>query len=175
MFCDVITCKPYYENVISLNCLTPWALPALVFVVVLGASGYSFCKKEDWPKYYPEGLPFSADWAWTLEAAQIGKEHRRISMILKHHLSLTKTPTQHAFLWETEVLYSRKFSSAKNFVKSDPQALRQEFIFVKRRSSLICSPVVRSSLFCLPFVFTFMNVSDPTLVVCEKNLVRNYI
>ena len=31
------------------------------------------------------------------------------------------------------VLYSKKFSSAKNFVKSDRQAVRQEFIFVKRR------------------------------------------
>ena len=32
-----------------------------------------------------------------------------------------------------QVLYSKKFSSAKNFVKSDRQTVRQEFIFVKRR------------------------------------------
>ena len=37
------------------------------------------------------------------------------------------------------VLYCRKFSSAKYFVKSDRQAVHQELIFVKRRSSLICS------------------------------------
>ena len=30
------------------------------------------------------------------------------------------------------VLYSKKISSANNFVKSDRQAVRQEFIFVKR-------------------------------------------
>ena len=28
------------------------------------------------------------------------------------------------------VLYGRKFSSAKNFVKSDRRAVRQEFIFI---------------------------------------------
>ena len=32
---------------------------------------------------------------------------------------------------------------------------------------------LRSSLFCFSFIFTFINISDPTLVVCEKNLVRN--
>ena len=31
------------------------------------------------------------------------------------------------------ILYSKKFSSAKNFVKSDRRAVHQEFIFVKRR------------------------------------------
>ena len=31
-----------------------------------------------------------------------------------------------------QILYSKKISSAKNFVKSDRQAVRQEFIFVKR-------------------------------------------
>ena len=35
------------------------------------------------------------------------------------------------------LLYSKKFSSAKSFVKSDRPAVRQEFIFVKRRSSLV--------------------------------------
>ena len=66
------------------------------------------------------------------------------------------------------VLYSRTFSSAKSFIKSDRQAVRQEFIFVKRRSSLVCSLIVRLSLFCLSFIFTFTNMSDPTLVVREK-------
>ena len=61
--------------------------------------------------------------------------------------------------WSYVILFSRKFSSAKYFVRSDRQAVRQEFIFVKRRSSL----------FCLSFIFTFMNISDPTLVVYEKN------
>ena len=32
-----------------------------------------------------------------------------------------------------DLLYSKKISSAKNFVNSDRQAVRQEFIFVKRR------------------------------------------
>ena len=67
---------------------------------------------------------------------------------------------------QVDKLYSRKFSSAKNFVKSNRQAVRQELIFVKRRSSLDRLFVVRSSLFCFLFIFTFMNISDPTLVVC---------
>ena len=66
------------------------------------------------------------------------------------------------------ILYSRKFSSAKNFVKSDRRAVCQEFIFVKCRSLFLCSPIVWSSLFCLSFIFTFLNISDPTLAVCEK-------
>ena len=37
----------------------------------------------------------------------------------------------------SRLLYSKKFLSAKNFVKSDHPAVRQEFIFVKRRSSLV--------------------------------------
>ena len=37
----------------------------------------------------------------------------------------------------SQVLDSKKFSSAKNFVKSDRPAVRQEFIFAKRRSSLV--------------------------------------
>ena len=78
-----------------------------------------------------------------------------------------------SLLLHHNILYSKKFLSAKNFVKRDHQAVRQEVIFVKRRSSLICSPFFRSSLFCLPFISTFTNVSDPTLLVCEKNLVRN--
>ena len=60
-------------------------------------------------------------------------------------------------------LYSRTFLSAKNFVKSNRQAVHQESIFVKRWSSLVCSLVVRLLLFCLSFIFTFMNISDPTL------------
>ena len=42
-----------------------------------------------------------------------------------------------------ELLYSKKFSSTKNFVKSDRQAVRQEFIFVKRRVALVCGRSVR--------------------------------
>ena len=42
------------------------------------------------------------------------------------------------------LLYRRKFSSAKNVVKSDRQAVRQEFIFVKSRSSLVCSLLVKN-------------------------------
>ena len=48
---------------------------------------------------------------------------------------------------EADILYSRKFSSVKRFVKSDRQAVGQEFIFVKCRSSLVCSLIVRSSIF----------------------------
>ena len=68
----------------------------------------------------------------------------------------------HCKHWEQEI------SSAKNFVKSDLQAVRQEFIFVKCRSSLVCSSIIRSSLFCWSFFFTFTNISDPILVVREK-------
>ena len=40
------------------------------------------------------------------------------------------------------ILYSRKFSSAKNIVKSDRQAVRQEFIFVKSRPSFVCTSFI---------------------------------
>ena len=40
---------------------------------------------------------------------------------------------KHECEFTKHILYSKKFSSAKNFVKSDHQAVRQEFIFVKRR------------------------------------------
>ena len=42
-------------------------------------------------------------------------------------------PKQGRAKMKKKLLYSKKFSSAKNFVKSDRQAVRQEFIFVKRR------------------------------------------
>ena len=54
-------------------------------------------------------------------------------------------------------------------------AVRQEFIFVKRRLSLVCSAVVRSSLFCLSFTFRITNLPDATLVGLCKNLVSNLI
>ena len=61
------------------------------------------------------------------------------------------------------LLYSRKFSSVKNSVKSHRQAVRLEFFsFVKRRMSLVYSSVVRLSLFCLSFIFAFMTLSDRT-------------
>ena len=63
--------------------------------------------------------------------------------------------------------FIRKFSSAKNFVNSDRQAVRHEYIFVKRRSSLVCSSLIHLSLFCLLSIFAFMNISDPKLAVCE--------
>ena len=68
----------------------------------------------------------------------------------------------------TDILYSRKFSSAKNFVKSDCQAVGQEFIFVNvacRSGLLYGRSVVTLSL---SFIFPFMDISDPTIVVCEK-------
>ena len=77
-------------------------------------------------------------------------------------------------VWMSEssgtVLYSRKFSSAKNFVKSDRRAVRQEFIFVKRHSSLVCSLVVRSPLFRFSFFFTFRNICGPHFWFCENFL-----
>ena len=62
--------------------------------------------------------------------------------------------------------YSRKFLSAKNFVKSDRvrQFVRNLFSS-KCQTSLICSSVVWSLLFCLSFIVIFMKISDRTLVV----------
>ena len=74
-----------------------------------------------------------------------------------------------------QILYSRKFSSVKNFVKSDRQAVRQEFIFVKCRSSLVCSSIVRLSLFCLSFIFPFMKAFLIQHLWLLKKLVRNLI
>ena len=62
-----------------------------------------------------------------------------------------------------------------NFIKSDRQAVRQEFIFAKCRPSFVCSSVTGSLLFCLSFIFIFMNISNLTLVVLWKKLVRNLI
>ena len=65
-------------------------------------------------------------------------------------LQQSDNPSEHSCQFNTcHILFSRKFSSAKTFVKSHRQAVRQEFIFVKRRPSLVCSLVIRSSLFCL--------------------------
>ena len=55
---------------------------------------------------------------------------------------------------------SRSYQKVKIFVsekfrQSDRWAVRQEFIFVKCWSSLVCSSIVRSSLFCLSFIFPF--------------------
>ena len=75
----------------------------------------------------------------------------------------------------TSLLYSRKFSSANNFVKSDRQAVRQEFIFVKCRSSLVCSSIVWSLLFCLSFIFPFMKAFLTQHLRLLKKLVRNLI
>ena len=86
--------------------------------------------------------------------------------------------------WEYKLeclLYSRKLPSGKNIVNYDRLEVRQEFIFVKCRSSLICSLVVRSLLFCLSYIFAFMDISDSTLVVLwkkfsqEVNLVKNLL
>ena len=74
-----------------------------------------------------------------------------------------------------QILCSRKFLSAKNSVKSDRQAVGQEIIFVKRRSSLVCSSVVRSPVFCF---FVFLHIQEylwPTLLFLWKTLVRNLI
>ena len=71
------------------------------------------------------------------------------------------------------LLYSRKFSSAKNFVKSDRQAVRQEFIFVKSRSSLVCSFAYRLSshswIFLIPHLWFVKNISQ------EFNLVKKLL
>ena len=90
-------------------------------------------------------------------------------LILILHCNINSSPVFLEKQRTSMLLDSRKFSSAKNSIKSDRRAVCQEFIFVKRRSSLVCSLVVRSLLFCLSFIFTFMDISDPTLVVCEKN------
>ena len=96
---------------------------------------------------------------------------------VQHDWSRVSVVWLHQVQW---VPYSRKFSSAKNFVRSGrQQAVLQEFIFVKCRSSLLCSSVVWSSLFCISFIFTFMNISDPTPthvhVWFVKKLVSNLI
>ena len=80
--------------------------------------------------------------------------------------------------WNTcthNILYSMKFSSAKNFVKCYRQAVRQEFIFVKRRSLLVCSSIVWSLLVCFSLIFTFVNIYYHTCGFAKKKVVRNLI
>ena len=70
------------------------------------------------------------------------------------------------------ILYSKKFSSAKNFVKSDRQAVRQEFIFVKRR-------VARFVFGCsVRLLIVYLHIHDyfwSHTCRFEENLVRNLI
>ena len=73
-----------------------------------------------------------------------------------------------AILLHPVIYYSRTFSSANNFVKSGGQAVCQEFIFVKRQLSLVCSRSFgyRSSAYCLSsHSWTFL---IPPLVVLWK-------
>ena len=51
------------------------------------------------------------------------------------------------------VLYSKKFSSAKNFVRSDRQAVRQEFIFVKRIARFVFGRSV-------PLLIGYLHIHD---------------
>ena len=71
-----------------------------------------------------------------------------------------------------EVLYSKKFSSAKNFVTSDRQAVRQEFIFVKRRvARFVFGRSVR-------LLIVYLHIHDyfwSHTCRFEENLVRNLI
>ena len=71
----------------------------------------------------------------------------------------------------TRVIYclAGQFRQQKKFVKSHRQAVRQEFLFVKRRPSLVCSLVIRSSLFCFIVNLHNNDISDPALVVLWKN------
>ena len=69
------------------------------------------------------------------------------------------------------LLYSRKFSSAKKIAKSDRQAVRQESIFVKRWSSLVCR---FESIVCLHideyyYLFIFLFVTGSLLLGCYDN------
>ena len=75
----------------------------------------------------------------------------------------------------TFLLHSRKFLSSKSFVTSDRLAVRQEFIFGKCRSSLVFSTIVRSSLFCLSFIFPFMKAFLIEHLWLLKKIVRNLV
>ena len=80
----------------------------------------------------------------------------------------------HLYSAQQEIFISEKFCHKR------PSAVRQEFIYVERRLSLVCSKVVRLSLFCWLFIFTFMNISDPTLAVLwkfhqELNIAKNLL
>ena len=77
----------------------------------------------------------------------------------------------HLFNNLNKVLYSKKISSAKNFVKSDRQAVRQEFIFVKRRiARFVFGRSVR-----LLIVYLHIHEYFWLHTCCfAENLVRNY-
>ena len=69
-----------------------------------------------------------------------------------------------------QVPCGRQFSSAQNFVKSDCQAVCQEFLFVKRRSSLVCRFGDRTVVAF--FAFRLSNswiILIHHLSFCEKN------
>ena len=69
------------------------------------------------------------------------------------------------------LLYSKKFSSTKNFVNSDRQAVRQEFIFVKRQVALVFGRSVR-------LLIVYLHIHDYFWShTCRfgENLVRNLI
>ena len=69
------------------------------------------------------------------------------------------------------VLYSKKISSAKNFVKGDHQAVRQEFIFVKRIARFVFGRSVRLFMVYLHIHDYFWSHTCHFV----ENLVRNLI
>ena len=75
------------------------------------------------------------------------------------------------------LLCSRKFSSAKNFVNSDRQSVRQ-FVRNSFSSNVGCHLfALRSfwlSLLCLSFIFTFMNLSYPTTYGCVEKFRQEF-
>ena len=73
-------------------------------------------QKDNWEMYNRSGL------------RQCLKNGKRVSLYHCYNV---------CYFGSVSILYSKKFSSAKNFVKSDRPAVRQEFIFVKRRLSLV--------------------------------------
>ena len=74
----------------------------------------------------------------------------------------------------TSLLYSRKFSSTKNFVTSDRQAVCQEVIFVRWKSSLVCSSIVQSSLFLLIVYLTIHESIKNFFLIQHLWLLKNW-
>ena len=69
---------------------------------------------------------------------------------------------------------SQEIFVSEKFRQKGPSGSSSGIYF--RQTSVIacCSSVVRSSLCCLSFIFTFMNIFDPTLVVLQKQFSQEF-
>ena len=142
----------------SLSTRLVHCLSSLVFVFTLNIRKSGFFYNFFWVQTIHK-LPPSSPTCQTS-----GRTERFVRKTLSGDNALLQSHTV-----QQEIFVSEKFRQKRPSGSSSGIYCRQTSVVA------CCSSVVRSSLCCLSFIFTFMNISDPTLVVLWKTLVRNLI